>query len=314
MTIKEIILDITNAERGNPREVNGELIDDYKLAWRELFKEAKLTAKMIQRETKRDGQIPRDVDDIMIKIIVDQWLAESTDHYLEHSHPRDDQQCGDMSCVQALAKQQETYLEDICRAYAKACRRKDEPAKKRIRKLYNEEKATSVSTDNWAWDESKANTPSSNTLPTFSSISYEHLDEPKTKKPVFIDQDLVDDAEEHIRMLEYLEDIHQEPECDPDDARFIGTPPKSDDWDDKMQSNYIDKQRGSGGVLNGLYTNTLPEPNYYTKQQRRILRRTMLASDNYGEVKLGTMMKARKMRAGSRNRLVNTLVQMNSQS
>ena len=131
---------------------------------------------------------------------------------------------------------------------------------------------------------------------------------------MFVDQDLFDDTEEHVRMLEYLESIHQEPECDPNDARFIGTPPKSDDWDDKMQSNYIDKQRGSGGVLNGLYTNTLPEPYYYTKQQRRILRRTMLASDNYNEIKLGTMMKARHMKAGSRNRLVNTLVQMNSQN
>lgn len=293
MTIQEIIINITNAERGNPREVNGQLIDDYKLAWRELFKEAKLTAKMLRRESIRDGQVPRDVDDISIKIIVDQWLAESTDHYQEHSHPRDDQQCNDMSCMQSLAKQQDAYLKDIRRAYANACKRKDESAKKRIRKLYNEEKATQL-----------------------SSIDYEQLDEPKTKKPTFtpIEQEMFDDAEQHARMLEYLEDFNQEPECDPDDARYIGKPPKSDSWEDKMKSDYIDRGRGSEGVLNGLYTNTRPEPAYYTKQQRRVLRNTMLQSDNRSEVKLGTYMRQRKMSKDARNRLVNKLHLLNIQN
>jgi hypothetical protein len=293
MTIEEIIIDITNAERGNPREVNGELIDDYKLAWRELFKEAKLTAKMIRRETIRDGQVPRDVDDISIKIIVDQWLAESTEHYIEHSHPRDDQQCNDMSCMQALAKQQAAYLKDIVRAFINACERKDEAAKQRLRKLYNEEKATQL-----------------------SSIDYEQLDEPRTKKPAFtpIEQEMFDDCEQHVRMLEYLESFHQEPECDPDNARFIGKPPKSDSWDDKMQSDYIDKGRGAEGVLNGLYTNTRPEPAYYTKQQRRIMRNTMLHSTNRNEVKLATYMFSRPMSKDARNKLVNKLVLMNLQS
>lgn len=292
MTIQEIIINITNAQRGNPREVNGELIDDYKLAWRELFKEAKLTAKMIRRETIRDGQVPRDVDDISIKIIVDQWLAESTEHYLEHSHPRDDQQCDDMSCMQALAKQQKAYLEDIRRAFVNACRQNDMGAKKRLRKLYYEEKATQL-----------------------SSIDYAELDEPKTKKPVFtpIEQEMFDDCEQHVRMLEYLESFHQEPECDPDNARYIGTPPKSDSWDDKMQSDYIDKGRGAEGVLGGLYTNTKPEPAYYTKQQRKILRNTMLRSTNRDEVKLATYMSSRRMSPDARNRLVNKLVLMNKQ-
>ena len=292
MTIQEIILDITNAERGNPREVDGEQVDDYKLAWRELFKEAKLTAKMLRRESIRDGQVPRDVDDIMIKIIVDQWLAESTDHYQEHSHPRDDQQCNDMSCMQALAKQQEAFLKDIRRAFINACERKDNAAKKRLRKLYYEEKATQL-----------------------SSIDYGMLDEPKTKNPVFtpIEQEMFDDAEQHVRMIEYHESFNQEPECDPDDARYIGTPPKSDSWDDKMKSDYIDKGRGSEGVLNGLYTNTRAEPSYYTKQQRRILRNTMLRSTNPDEVKLATFMSPRKMSKDARNRLVYKIVLMNLQ-
>jgi hypothetical protein len=45
--------------------------------------------------------------------------------------------------------------------------------------------------------------------------------------------------------------------------------------------------RGSKGVLNGVYSNTLPEPNYRTSEQRRTLLRTLLRSDNLIDVQLG---------------------------
>ena len=43
-------------------------------------------------------------------------------------------------------------------------------------------------------------------------------------------------------------------------------------------------------MLNGLYTNSYPEPTYYTKDQRRRIRKTMLDSDNIDDVKLATYM------------------------
>ena len=290
-TIEEIVHMIANSDRNEVYEDNnGDVFSPYKYWWRELFKEAKLTAKAIRRESKQNNMIERDDDEIMVQIIVDQWMAEVPDQYQSHSHPRDDQQCNDMSCMQALAKQQETFLKDIRRAFINACERKDNAAKERLRKLYYEEKATQL-----------------------SSIDYGMLDEPKTKQPVFtpIEQEMFDDCEQHVRMLEYHESFHQEPECDPDDARFIGKPPKSDSWDDKMKSDCIDKGRGAVGTLGGLYRNTRPEPAYYTKQQRRIMQRTMLNSTNADEIKLATYMNGRKMTPEARQKFVNRQVLMN---
>jgi hypothetical protein len=147
-----------------------------------------------------------------------------------------------------------------------------------------------------------------------SSIDSSMLDEPKTKKPQFtpVEQEMFDDTEQHVRMLEYMETINQEPECDRDDARFIGSRPKSDSWDDKMKSNFVDRGRGSIGTLGGLYQDTSPEPAYYTKQQRRVMRNTMLQSTNRDEVKLATYMSSRKMTSDKRNKLVNKIVLMNT--
>lgn len=269
-TIEHIVHMIANSDRDEIYEDEaGNLFSPYKFWWRELFTEARYAAKAFRRQTSRRGCVPRDDDDIMIKIIVDQWMAETPNQHQSHSHPRDDQQCNDMSCMQALAKQQEAFLKDIRRAFINACERKDAEAKKRLRKLYYEEKATQL-----------------------SSIDYGMLDEPKTKKPVFtpVEQEMFDDVEQHVRMLEYHESFHQEPECDPNDARYIGTPPKSDSWEDKMNSDYIDKGRGSEGVLNGLYTNTRPEPSYRTREQRQRLIKTLLNSGNGYDVETACLM------------------------
>ena len=67
-----------------------------------------------------------------------------------------------------------------------------------------------------------------------------------------------------------------------------------------MQSDYVDNLRGAQGVLNGLYTNSYPEPAYYNKDQKRRLRSTLLDSENPDDIKPATYMKpmspARRMK------------------
>lgn len=76
-------------------------------------------------------------------------------------------------------------------------------------------------------------------------------------------------AEQYANNLESRLEFRQEHELDSDDARFLGTPPKSDSWDDKMKSDHRDRKRGSGGVLGGIYENTLAEPPYSKNPYRR---------------------------------------------
>jgi hypothetical protein len=276
-TIQEILIGISNADRYDVREQNGELISDYKFWWRELFKEAKLTAKMIRRESIRDGIVPRDDDDIMVTIIVDQWLAEFKS-YQAHSHPSDDQLCNDMSCMQALAKQQEQYLLDIRRAFASACRRKDTKAMQRIRKLYYQEKSSQL-----------------------SSIQYTHLDEPTTKEPVFTpeDQEFFDETEQHVRKLDYQDAFIQDPECDPNDSHYIG---------DTLRMNN-GKPRGNIGLLNGFYEQTLPEPTYRTKDARRRLFKTLLNTGSVYDIENACGM--RGFKKGVRNSYIHMYADSN---
>lgn len=261
-TIQEILYGISNAERYDVREEDGHVISEYKFWWAQLYKEAKRTAKAIKRESIRDGIVPRDDDDVMVQIIVDQWLAESKS-YQEHSHPSDDQLCNDMSCMQALAKQQEQYLLDIRRAFASACRRKDTKAMQRIRKLYYQEKSSQL-----------------------SSIDYTHLDEPTTKEPVYTpeDQSFFDETEQHVRKLEYQDAFVQDPECDPDDSHYVG---------DTLRMNN-GKPRGNIGLLNGLYQQSLPEPAYRTKEARRRLFKTLLESGSIYDIESACGMRGYK--------------------
>ena len=72
-------------------------------------------------------------------------------------------------------------------------------------------------------------------------------------------------AEEYARNLDNRDSFRQEAEVDPDDARFLGTPPRANydgytSFEAKMKSDYRDRGRGSDGVLMGFYETTLPEP------------------------------------------------------
>ena len=76
-----------------------------------------------------------------------------------------------------------------------------------------------------------------------------------------------------------------------------------------MRSNQIDRKRGSGGVLNGLYQNTQPEPTYNTKEKRNRLRMTYLDSDNVCDIMVGAYMK--RMNPIRRSNLIRNRIQEN---
>lgn len=72
-------------------------------------------------------------------------------------------------------------------------------------------------------------------------------------------------AEDYARNLDNRDSFRQEAEVDPDDARFLGTPPRANydgytTFESKMKSDYRDRGRGADGVLMGFYERTLPEP------------------------------------------------------
>jgi len=134
-------------------------------------------------------------------------------------------------------------------------------------------------------------------------ISYSRFGESHERNNLsFFEQESLESADQEAMQREYDESFYQSPECDPDDARFLGTPPKSDSWEDKMKSDYQDRRRGSGGVLSGLYTETLPEPAYRTADQKRTLRKTLFNSEREADALLGVYVHVGS-NAEARNRL-----------
>lgn len=286
--------------------------EENKAAWRYLFQLAKRDTynKRSRSKYSRELTVPRDTDEIVVGIIVDQWMADYNDHYVNHSNPQDDRHAGDCSCVQAMEQQAKNDILELINSVF------DNPntntTKSAVREhLYNQLVGSSrklaefifLATDQWLIDNATTivdkcirYTSCDNT----AFISNDHTNERVNLR--YDEYESLDDADQQAISDEYSESFYQDPECDPDDARFIGTPPRSDEWDDKMRSNQIDRKRGSGGVLNGIYTNTLPEPSYYNKESRNRLQQSYLASDNKIDVELGSWMK--RMNPIRRKRLV----------
>jgi hypothetical protein len=182
--------------------------------------------------------------------------------------------------MQALVNQQKQFLQDILELLIKVT---DPTARERLWHLYDQEINTNLkATDYAAYAE-------------FGDAAefYEFRDR--------------NHHDESVRHHEYRDDVKLATGPDPDDARYTGTVPKRDmdghiTFDAKMQSDYVDNLRGTHGVLSGLYTNSYPEPTYYTKDQKRRLRSTLLDSDNPDDIKLATYMTP--MKAGRRLQVV----------
>ncbi len=225
--------------------------DEYKSAWRSLFKLAQATAKQYPN---------RDID---AKHIVDAWLAyHQTD--LVHCNPDDDAVCGDESCMQAMRKQQRDFLNDIRNQYIVALRQSNTKSNtlkqrkeflniaKRLRKLWNEENATNI-----------------------QSVPFE-LYEEMPDSVVYDNVEDIDDTERYVYRQESRTTFYQEPECDPNDSHYVG---------DTTRLNRK-KSRGNIGLLNGLYEQTDPEPTYQTPESRRCMLRQLRTSDSPQDIEM----------------------------
>jgi len=284
--ISSLITDIHNTERYSIEN---------KMLWRNLYSSARQHAKHLQRDTA-DTVFEREPDDTMVQIIVDQWLADNESSYQAHSNPNDDKQAGDMSCVQAM---EHKAKQDAINAIQEIFGETSFNNKLRIavrERIYDEVAGSSPrlaeflrhASDQWLSDNAAEIVDKSIKYTSCDITTYiNHGQQHERTNISFFEHDSLDQADQQAMQREYDESFYQSPECDPDNARYIGTPPKSDSWDDKMKSDYIDLGRGAEGVLGGLYTNTRPEPTYRTPDQKRTLRKTLFNSDSHADRLLG---------------------------
>ena len=219
---------------------------EFKDAWRTLFQRATEESKLFAIDN------PRDLD---AATIVDNWVA-AYEVPTPHAHPDDDAQCGDIGCIPALQRQHEAFLLDIEAEYIKALRSRNIKAARRLRKLWLHESRVFLKKVDWE------------TYETFGDGSR------------FDETDTPDETERYIRRQEYVTTFPQEPECDPDDAKYVGETTRMNRG----------RPRGSGGVLNGLYEDTLPEPSYSSPERKRNIRKALLESDNELDVRLAFAM------------------------
>lgn len=244
MNIQQLVNQTLSSERYS---------DDWNEGWRQLFVLAKAESRKIAHRT-RNSVFKRDIDPDMI---VDSWVLEH-ELFTDHCNPNDDAQCDDMSCLQALSRQQDEYIADLYRLWYKLSHDTNVPqhAVDRAYKMLKEELATSISSVNYE--------------------TYEQLHESAMPDPI----DSIDETEEFVRLKDYHRSFKQDPECDPDDSLYVG---------DTTRLNR-GKPRGSKGVLNGLYEDTLPEPSYRTKEKRITLIKALLSSDNADDIRLAYSM------------------------
>ena len=219
---------------------------EFKDAWRTLFQRAERESELFAIDN------PRDLDPATI---VDNWVA-AFEVPTPHAHPDDDAQCGDIGCIPALQRQHEAFLLDIEAEYIKALRSRNIPAARRLRKLWLHESRVFLKKVDWE------------TYETFGDGSR------------FDETDTPDETERYIRRQEYVTTFPQEPECDPDDAKYVGETTRMNRG----------RPRGSGGVLNGLYEDTLPEPSYRSPERRTSLLKALRSSDNELDVRMAFAM------------------------
>jgi len=293
--------------------------EENKSAWRSLFQLAKNHAYRLKTKSKYSkDSITRDVDETMVSILVDQWMAEYHNHYQSHSSPQDDRQASHITSVQAMAQAapedaitaiKQVFSDDTTTAKTKSALRdrlRDQIAGSSPRLAEFLKHAS----DQWLADnayEIVNKTIRYTNCDITAHLSHEHTNE--RHNLYYSEYESLESADQSAITQEYAESFYQDPECDPDDARFLGTAPRTDEWEDKMRSNQVDRKRGSGGVLNGLYQNTRPEPTYYTKEKRNRLRMTYLDSDNVCDIMVGAYMK--RMNPIRRSNLIRNRIQEN---
>lgn len=293
--------------------------EENKSAWRSLFQLAKNHAYRLKTKSKYSkDSITRDADETMVSILVDQWMAEYHNHYQSHSSPQDDRHTGDISCVQAMEQEAKN---DAITAIKELFTTNPKPEfKEAVRARLSSQIAGSAprlaeflkhASDQWLADNASEIVNRAIKYTNCDITAYiSHGQTSNERSNIrYSEYESLESADQSAITQEYAESFYQDPECDPDDARFLGTAPRTDEWEDKMRSNQVDRKRGSGGVLNGLYQNSKPEPTYYTKEKRNRLRMSYLDSDNVCDIMVGAYMK--RMDPMRRNRLINNRIQEN---
>jgi hypothetical protein len=272
--------------------------DENKSGWRQLFQLAKTEANRRRQRSKiAKNTYVRDADEIVVQTIVDEWLAHSNEGFQSHSNPSDNQLADDMSCTQALEKQaREHAIELIKEVFTSG----DHHLRERTRTWLSREAIgvnprlssyLKMAADEWLAENASEIIPKLIKYSQCDITSYSaHATTNERSHLRFDEYEDLDSADQQAIQDEYRETFYQEPDCDPDDQRFIGTPPKNDSWDAKFRSNYVDRKRGSGGTLGGLYQNTLPEPSYYSKERRNRIRMSYLDSDSECFIRTGAHM------------------------
>lgn len=260
---------------------NPKFSTEAKTAWRHLFILAQHECDQLAQSTYRTV-FQREVEPMQI---VDSWLAEAR-LYSDHCNPDDDRVTGDRSTVGALRDQQDQFLADIltqinrtkrsiyATRFQKKTNRRDHKltalSKRltRLEDLYNNECAEVVTQDPF-YDEAKCTSPT-------SYITFQEQQQ-------FEEPDAMDAIDQFERLHASKHYFHQDPECDPDDARFNG---------DQERRNR-GRPRGATGVLSGVYELTDPEPLYRDRSQRKFLLRALKSSDNLQDIELFTHMAIR---------------------
>ncbi len=278
---------------------------------RTLYSPARQHARHLQRDTA-DTVFERDTDDTMVQIIVDQWLADNESSYQAHSNPKDDRLAGDMSCVQAMEHQaKQDAIETIRDLFGRPLRCQRHQRLAIRERIYDQVAGSSPrlaeffrhASDQWLADNATEVVDKAIKYTSCDITAYTNFGETHERNNLsFLEHESLESADQEAIQREYDESFYQSPECDPDDARFLGTPPKSDDWEDKMKSDYQDRGRGATGVLGGLYTESLPEPSYRTAAKKRTLRKTLFNSEREADALLGVYVQVGG-NADSRNRL-----------
>ena len=223
----------------------------YKLGWRQIFEYAKQVSAMYRKEKK----------DVSPELIVDSWAADCMWLGCEgNTITSDDRHTGFCSTGRSLTQQweddYERQLSLVNNFRIFNDKLNEEPkAPLHVRKHYLSE-LKNAERELTIIKRLRPSTVSFDALETYGAdASFDH--------------DEHEFAEEYANNVEARLSFSQEYEVDPDDARFLGTPPKSDNWEDKIKSDFRDRKRGSSGTLGGVYENTLPEPAYSKNPYRR---------------------------------------------
>lgn len=212
--------------------------DPHKDAWREVYRIATHMANQVNATGNRNLE----ASDIMDIYLSDPQLLNT-----QHSSPQDDHLCGDESCMQAMARQQKEFCQEILRELIQC---DDATIRERLWNLYDEE------------------------IKGLRSVDYQVLEDFGSTDD-FIEHQVNSDSDNYADSKEYRQAFNQEPECDADDSNRVGDTYRRNGWqgvrihsiNGKLQ--YGKKPRGSQGVLGGLYENTLPEPSYTDQKYYR---------------------------------------------